>query len=81
MPKTVQITDIDDDTYRVLEMRAADNGCSVPEYLRNETTKLANHLTMKEWLDRVEGRHSSITRSDIMDTLNEMRGPWPDDCN
>jgi hypothetical protein len=78
VPKTVQIRDIDDDTYAGLRRHAADQGVTVPEFLRREAARIAARPTMKEWLDRTRTRHSSITNDEVIEALDEIRGPWPD---
>ena len=78
MPKTVQIRDIDDDLYLALTQRAAEYGISVPELLRREAEKLVRKPSMKEWLERTRNRSTPISRSDVLEALDEMRGPWPD---
>jgi plasmid stability protein len=79
MPKTVQIRDIDDEVYRALARRAAEAGVSVPELLRHQAELLAARPTIKEWLERTRrGPSSDITREEIIQALDEMRGPWPD---
>ncbi len=78
MPKTVQIRDIDDETYAGLQQRAAEEGTSVPEFLRRELRRLAARPTMKEWLERTRRRSSNIPRDHILEALDEIRGPWPD---
>jgi plasmid stability protein len=74
MPKTVQIRDIDDDTYAALAVRAAAEGISVPEYLRREIARLAARPTIAEWLDRTLGRRLESRPSDAVAVLNEIRG-------
>ena len=79
MPKTVQIRDIDDDVYARLKRRAAAEGMSVPEILKREAIRLSERPSMKEWLERVSrGPTSSITTEQVIDALDELRGPWPD---
>ncbi len=78
MPKTVQIRDIDDDVYRALARRAAESGVSVPELLRRQAELLAARPTIKEWLERTRRGSSDITREEIIQALDEIRGPWPD---
>ena len=78
MPKTVQIRDIDDDLYLALTQRAAEYGISVPELLRREAEKLVRKPSMKEWLERTRNRSTPISRRDVLEALDEMRGPWPD---
>jgi hypothetical protein len=78
MGKTVQIRDIDDDVYAALARRAAESGVSVPELLRREAARLAARPTIEEWLSRTRRRPSQITSAEIVDALDEVRGPWPD---
>jgi hypothetical protein len=78
VPKTVQIRDIDDDLYLALTQRAAEYGISVPELLRREAEKLVRKPSMKQWLERTRNRSTPISRNDVLEALDEMRGPWPD---
>lgn len=78
MPKTIQIRDLDDDVYAVLARRAADERISVPELLRREATRLAARPSMAEWLARVGGRSNPGYTGDVLEALDELRGPWPD---
>jgi hypothetical protein len=81
MPKTVQIRNLDDDVYAALVRRGAETGISVPELLRIEATRLATQPSMQAWLKRVSDvprRKTPTTSADIIATLDEWRGPWPD---
>ena len=78
MPRTIQIRDLDDDVYAGLVRRAAEAGITVPELLRQEATRLASRPTIKEWLERTRQRSSDITPEEIVEALDETRGPWPD---
>ncbi|MEJ7797636.1 MAG: hypothetical protein WKF42_03980 [Solirubrobacteraceae bacterium] len=81
MPKTVQIRNIPDDIYAGLVRRAAETGISVPELLRIEATRLATRPSMEAWLKSVRAgprRTSPTTSADVIATLDEWRGPWPD---
>lgn len=79
MSKTVQIRDIDDETYAALQRRAGEAGMSVPELLRREAERLAARPSLREWLARTKRRSSGISSSEIIEALDEQRGPWPDD--
>jgi len=81
MPKTVQIRDIDDNTYAALQHHAAAAGTSVPELLRREATRLAARPTVEEWLARTRRRTSAISPAETIAALDEIRGPWPDGDN
>jgi negative regulator of replication initiation len=78
MPKTVQIRDVDDEVYTALAHRAAEAGVSVPELLRRHANRLAARPTMAEWLARTSRRSSDATHQEVVDALDEIRGPWPD---
>lgn len=81
MPKTIQIRNLDDKVYAGLARRAAESGVSVPEFLRIEATRLAARPSMKEWLERISDRPRSshqYTNAEILEALDEHRGPWPD---
>lgn len=78
MPRTVQIRDIDDEVYRALSLRAAELGLTVPELLRREATRLASRPSLAQWLERTRRRPSQVAPQDIVDALDELRGPWTD---
>ncbi|MGH9062603.1 MAG: hypothetical protein ACRD0L_01250 [Acidimicrobiales bacterium] len=78
MPKTVQIRDIDDEVYALLQRHAADAGLTVPELLRREAARLASRPTLDEWLARTRRRRSTITTAEVTEALDELRGAWPD---
>ncbi len=78
MPKTVQIRDIDDEVYLALTRRAAQVGLTVPEMLRREAARLASRPSVEEWLERTRRRPSSISRAEVLEAIDEVRGPWPD---
>ena len=78
MPKTIQIRDVDDEVYAALQRRAAEAGLTVPDLLRREAARLASRPTMEEWLARTRRRPSGIARSQVLEGIDELRGPWPD---
>ena len=78
MSKTIQIRDLDDAIYAALAKRAAEAGLTVPDLLRREAARLASRPTVEEWLARTRRRPSRITRADVVEALDELRGPWPD---
>jgi hypothetical protein len=69
---------MDDDVYAALVRRAAEAGLTVPDLLRREAARLASRPTVEEWLARTRRRPSGVTRSEIVEALDDMRGPWPD---
>ena len=78
MPKTIQIRDLDDDVYAALVRRAAESGISVPDLLRREAARLASRPSLEEWLERTRRRPSEISRAEVIEALDELRGDWPD---
>lgn len=78
MPKTVQIRDIDDAVYAGLVRRAAEDGITVPELLRREAARLAARPSIAEWLRRTGRRPSQVATDEVLQTLDEWRGEWPD---
>ena len=78
MPKTIQIRDFDDAVYGALVKRAGEAGLTVPDLLRREAARIASRPSMEEWLERTRRRPSGITREQIIEALDESRGPWPD---
>ena len=78
MPKTIQIRDVDDGDYAALVRRAAEAGITVPELLRQEVARLAARPSVSEWLGRTRRRGSSVGRAEVIEALDEARGPWPD---
>lgn len=75
---TVQIRDLDDEVYAALVKRAAEEGISVPELLRQHAARLAARPSIGQWLERTGRRSSEITRQEVLDSLDDLRGPWPD---
>ncbi len=78
VPRTIQIRDLDDDVYAALARRSAEAGITVPELLRQEATRLANRPSVEEWLARTRRRPSRVTTAEVLDALDDQRGPWPD---
>lgn len=78
MPKTIQIRDLDDEVYASLRRQAAVARITVPELLRREATRIAGRPSMQEWLARPRGPRSGITHEQVMESLDAIRGPWPE---
>lgn len=78
MPKTVQIRDLDDQVYAALARHAADERITVPELLRRHATRLAARPSVTQWLARLGRRPAEISTAEVLATLDQWRGPWPD---
>lgn len=73
MPKTVQIRDLDDETYTVLRTRAAAENLSLAAYLRRELDRMAAGPTMAEWLAEATDRDWGVDRDTIVETIRDVR--------
>ena len=78
MPRTVQIRGIDDDVYAALLRRAEEEGIAVPELLRREAARLAARPSIASWLARTGRRPSTVSTAEVLESLDEWRGDWPD---
>ncbi|HEX8053713.1 MAG TPA: hypothetical protein VF517_12040 [Thermoleophilaceae bacterium] len=56
MPKAIQIRDVPDDVHRRLKVRAAREGRTLSELLRQELEVLANTPTLAEVLAEIKSR-------------------------
>ena len=55
----------------------AEAGLSVPDLLRREAARLARRPSIAEWLERTRRRPSRLSRDEVLETLDELRGEWP----
>ena len=78
MPKTIQIRDIEDEVYAALVRRAGEERITVPELLRREAARLTARPSVAQWLARTGRRPSAISTAEVLATLDEWRGEWPD---
>jgi hypothetical protein len=78
VPKTIQIRDVDDEVYAALVRRAGEAGITVPELLRREAARLAARPSVAQWLARTGRRPSEVSTAEVLATLDEWRGEWPD---
>lgn len=76
MPKTLQIRDVDDEVYAALASRAARNGVSVPELIRDELARMAALPAALDWLTSVQ-RPVAHAKVNAVASLDESRGTWP----
>jgi cellobiose-specific phosphotransferase system component IIA len=76
MSRTVQIRDLDDETYAVLRRRAAEQRVSLSHFLRHELDRLARTRTMAELLEEADAfraRQGGVGRESIIAALDEGR--------
>lgn len=73
MSKMIQIRHVPDDVHRVLKMRAASEGMSLSDYLREEITGIAAKPTMREFLARVEKQRRYDFGDEAARIIRELR--------
>lgn len=76
MVRTIQIRDVDDETYAVLRSRAASEGLSLAAYLRRQLEEMTRGDTMTDLLaraDRRRARGAGVSRDTIVTALRETR--------
>ncbi|HEX4701256.1 MAG TPA: antitoxin [Pseudonocardiaceae bacterium] len=81
MAKTIQIRDIDDQTYTVLRTRAAADHLSLAAYLRRHLEQLASAPTMAELLERADRRRArgvSVSGDEIIAAVRAARDEGED---
>ena len=70
----VLIRDLPPKVHKRLQSRAQSRGQSLQQYLVTELTRMAEKLTMDEWLAQVEGRKKSrIGAKRVLDVLDAER--------
>lgn len=56
MPKTIQIRNVPDDLHRKLEVRAAQAGMTLSDYLLSGIEQVAEKPTLSEMMERLRSR-------------------------
>jgi plasmid stability protein len=76
MGKTVQIRDLNDETYTVLRTRAAAEHLSLSAYLRRQLEQMAATPSMAEIMERADRRRQRgvhIDGANVVATIRAMR--------
>lgn len=75
MAKMIQIRNVPDDVHRKLKVRAAQQGMSLSDYLKQELLHIAQLPTVEEVLERSSHRGpANLSAEDIVNTIRSMRG-------
>jgi hypothetical protein len=82
MSRSVSV-EVSEEVYAELSRRAAEDGLSVAQLLGDAAARLAMEpaiprVGLKEWLERTRGISSDLRREEILESLDEIRGPWPE---
>jgi plasmid stability protein len=73
MPKTLQVRDLPDDVHRRLKVRAAEQGRSLSDLVRDELTEIAQRPTMAEMHERIRSRERVDIRESSADAIRAGR--------
>ena len=73
MPKMLQVRNVPDDVHRTLKARAAQEGRTLSEYVRDELQRMAARPTMAELIARIESREPVELSEPIADIVRKMR--------
>lgn len=75
MSKMIQIRNVPDDVHRTLKLRAAQQGMTLSDYLKQELLHIAQLPTVDEVLERASHRSPvNLSAEDIVNTIRSMRG-------
>jgi plasmid stability protein len=73
MSKMIQIRNVPDQLHRELKARAAREGMSLSDYLKRELEHMAQRLTLREWLERVDKLKPIPVKRSAAEVLRELR--------
>lgn len=73
MPKAIQIRDVPDDVHRKLKVRAAEEGRTLSELLREELVDLAERPTLAQMMERLQARSSVEISESSADAIRAGR--------
>jgi hypothetical protein len=74
MPVTIELKDIPDAMYQLLETRAGAAGMSVSDYLLRDVRRDAELPTMKEWVAKLKEMKPIITKETAAEAIRAIRG-------
>lgn len=73
MSKMIQIRDVPDTVHGTLKARAAREGMSLSDYIKQELARVAERPTMQEWLDRTQESRPIPAGRTAAQVIREMR--------
>lgn len=73
MSKKVQIRDVPDDVHSTLKARAAREGMSLSDLIKQELERTAKRPSMREWLERTEQAKPISSRLSPAQVIRELR--------
>ena len=75
MSQNLQVRNLSDETHRALKARAAREGRSLSDLVREELDRMAARPARRELFDRIESRGHPRLSGPLADTVRRMRDP------
>ena len=73
MAQNLQVRNLSDETHRALKARAALEGRTLTDLVREELDRVAARPSRRELLDRIAGRPRARLDEDVATTVRDMR--------
>ena len=73
MSKTIQVRDVPDRVLNILKARAAREGMSLSDFIKQELERSAEQPTMREWLERTRQAKPIPTKRSAAQIIRELR--------
>lgn len=73
MSKTIQIRDVPDHVHRTLKSRAASEGISLSDFVRQELTRIAERPSVREWLELTQDAKPNLTMQTAAEMIRGLR--------
>ena len=73
MPKMIQIRNVPDEVHQKFKERAAREGMTLSDYIKNELKQTAEQPTMREWLESVEKLPKIKSKVNITKIIRKLR--------
>jgi plasmid stability protein len=73
MSKTIQVRDVPDRVHRILKARAAREGMSLSDFIKQELERSAVQPTMREWLENTRQAKPISTKRSAVQIIRELR--------
>ena len=73
MSKMIQVRDVPEQVHRILKARAAREGMSLSDFIKQELERSAERPTMREWLERTRQAKPIPTKRSAAQIIRELR--------
>ena len=73
MSKMIQVRDVPDQVHSTLKARAAREGMSLSDFIKNELERTAERPTMREWLETTRQAKPIATKRSAAQVVRELR--------